>query len=284
MLDFAAQKGNVTHTFAQIVTASEHVVGYSINTGSLQATKLWQVSVRLYGSMAAPIVQRNRKGNGKASLQGFQLTGGTNMGRPNHNINPVNWPASIAVNKRYMLVTRNMLKENMYHLCCFFCRFKASSLSFTNSREGGASLLPKLPWANQIGTVKQPPSVQILQTLQRAVQSVAVAPKHRRPHYVIMSGLDRLHLEMWWRTLRTASPHGAKCSKSSFQVSKEHFLWRCDWLVISYQLTTLTKVASYMAGANPSSLRLPLSNSTSKARTKRPGSSSAGIKRECILA
>ena len=64
LLDFAAQKRDDTHVFAQIVTGSAHVIGYSIDTISLQATELWKVpNVRLYGKMAAPIVALNKKNN-----------------------------------------------------------------------------------------------------------------------------------------------------------------------------------------------------------------------------
>lgn len=183
LLDFAAQEGKGTHAdevFAQIVTASEHVVGYSINMTRVRdpyfaldaegisspcniekrakvdamlegsekdaakaaswwktgppdsagahpdcahATELWKIRVKLYGTLAKPVVAafqnpdgyggkiviRNDHGNEPVWWGNIKYMG--KIGRQvegsfHGNVHgPWTWPASIAVNKKYMLVT-----------------------------------------------------------------------------------------------------------------------------------------------------------------------------------
>lgn len=82
---------------AQIVTASQHVVGYSIDLKTLNATELWRVPVKLYGPVASRTV---------SDSYDLLFTRFATICRDAHYASPITWPASIAVNKKYMLVAK----------------------------------------------------------------------------------------------------------------------------------------------------------------------------------
>lgn len=113
LLDFAVQRGNSSkEVFAQIVTAAEVVVGYSIDLQTLNATELWRLNVTLYGPAAKALIADEKKFRPPGKAGSWKVGG-----HPTQGVGPRVWPASIAVNKKYMLVTQRVSVGTLISSC-----------------------------------------------------------------------------------------------------------------------------------------------------------------------